>query len=84
MQRTTIYGFRGAGGDHLLEGAEVIGFLAAHPLAPIPLNWSGKFTMYRLASAKEVGGAVPRSAGAPAAHGKTRRPSGKTPPERKP
>ena len=77
MQRTTIYGFRGAGGDHLLEGAQVIGFLAAHPLAPIPLNWSGKFTMYRLASAKEVGGA-------PAARGKSRRPSGKTPPEHKP
>jgi hypothetical protein len=82
MQRKTIYGFRSAG-DQLLQGEQVIGFLAAHPLAPLPLNWGGKFTMYRLASAKEVGGAVPRSAGAPAAHGKSRRPSAK-PPERKP
>jgi len=58
-RRTSVYGFRNAS-DHVLEGAQVTGFLAALPFAPLPLSWSGKFTMYRLASAKEAGGAVPK------------------------
>ncbi len=79
MQRQSIYAFRHAS-DQLLEGAQVTAFLAAHPLAPLPLNWSGKFTMYRLASAKQVAGVAPSSGGArPAPAAKGRRSAAKKP-----
>jgi len=49
MMRKTIYGVRSAS-DTRLEGKLVTGFIAATPLAPIPYNFGGSFTMYRLAS----------------------------------
>ena len=47
--RKTIYGVRNAS-DTRVEGRQVVGFVAAGAMMPIPFNFSGPFKMYRLAS----------------------------------
>jgi hypothetical protein len=71
--RTSVYGFRTAS-DHVLEGAQVTGFLASLPYAPLPLTWSGKFTMYCLASCGRGTGAPTKTTKPPSpAQGRRRK-----------
>jgi hypothetical protein len=47
--RKTIYGVRNPSGT-LLEGRQLVGWVAGGPGGAIPLNFSGPFKMYRLAA----------------------------------
>jgi len=70
MLRKTIYGVRSAS-DTVLEGKLVTGLLAATPFTPIPYNFGGSFTMYRLASSSATKSAPKppsRSQPAPRSH----------------
>jgi len=72
-RRTSVYGFRTAS-DHVLEGAQVTGFVAALPYGPLPLTWSGKFTMYCLASCGRGTGAPTKTTKPPSpAQGRRRK-----------
>jgi hypothetical protein len=50
MQRNSIYGVRNAA-DNVLEGRQVLGFIAAGIGQPIPIGTAGEFRMYRIARA---------------------------------
>lgn len=64
MQRNSIYGVRNAAAN-LLEGRQVLGFIAAGIGQPIPISVAGNFRMYRVAGVAKKGGAAPKG-GAPA------------------
>ena len=66
MVRKTIYGV-GKASDTRLEGKLVVGFVAATAYNPLPFNFGGSFTMYRLASSAPAKKAPPAASKAPPA-----------------
>ena len=68
MQRNTIYGVRNAG-PNLLEGKQVVGFIAAGIGQPIPIGTAGAFRMYKI-------GSVPKTAGTPKASAPAKKAAG--------
>ena len=62
MQRISVYGVRNAS-ENVLEGRQVVGFIAAGIGTPIPINTAGNFRMIRLASAPAAKGKAPAAKG---------------------